>query len=126
MEEATKKLKILHVDDEEDTLSVVKTILEKEGYEVVSVNQGVTALKEIDVDGFGLLILDIMMPDMSGWDLFGRISQIKPDYKVIFLSVLELTPEKIKELKDSGVRDYIKKPFDRDDLVARVKNVINS
>ena len=86
-----KKRKILHVDDEQDTLDVVRVILEKEGYEVLSVNNGKKALKEIYIDGFDLLIFDIMMPDMSGWKLFGKISKIKPKYKVVFLSILDLS-----------------------------------
>ncbi|MCJ7816726.1 MAG: response regulator [Candidatus Aenigmarchaeota archaeon] len=126
MANKTEKMKILHVDDEEDSLKVVKTILEKEGLEVTSVNTGLRALKEINLDGFKLLIFDIMMPDMSGWDLFSRIAKIKPDYKVVFLSVLEISKERIKELKDAGVKDYIRKPFDRNDFVARVKKAINS
>lgn len=120
----SKKLRILHVDDEPDTLSVVKTILEKEGYEVTSVGNGKEALSEVDLNGYSLILLDIMMPDMSGWDLFSRISVVKPGYNVIFLSVLEPTKERLKELKDGGIKDYITKPFDRDDLVARVKKVI--
>lgn len=120
------KKRILHVDDETDTLSVVKTILEKEGYEVVSASNGKEALKEVDLNGFSLLILDIMMPDMSGWDLFTRIAKVKPNYKIIFLSILEVSEEKLKELKDAGIKDYIRKPFDRDDFVTRVANAINS
>jgi two-component system OmpR family response regulator len=126
MEALTEKQKILHVDDEEDTLAVVKIILEKEGYAVESVNRGEEALKYINLDGYSLLILDIMMPDMSGWELFSRIGKIKPDHKVVFLSILDLSAEKIKELKDTGVKDYIKKPFDRNDLVAKVHAAINS
>ncbi|MEI7452277.1 MAG: response regulator transcription factor [Candidatus Falkowbacteria bacterium] len=126
MKNTTAKKRILHVDDELDTLIVVKTILEKEGFEVVSVDQGIKAIEEIKLDNFSLLLLDIMMPDISGWDLFGRISKIRKDYKVIFLSALDLSDKKIKEVIDAGVKDYIKKPFDRDDLVARVKKAINS
>lgn len=118
------KKRILHVDDEQDTLTVVKTILEKEGFEVVSVNSGGSALKEVELNGFSLLILDIMMPDMSGWDLFSRVGKIKPNYKIIFLSIMDITSEKLKELKDAGVKDYIKKPFDRNDFVARVKKAM--
>lgn len=124
MPEETKRKRILHVDDEPDTLKVVKTILEKEGYEVISATDGKQALEHVDADGFSLLLLDVMMPDMSGWDLFTRIVEIKPTYKVIFLSVLEIAPEKLKELKDAGVKDYITKPFERDDLVKRVKVAI--
>ena len=121
-----KQQRILHVDDEEDTLAVVSTILTKEGYDVVSVNRGSSAIEQITLDGFDLLIFDIMMPDMSGWELFSKIGKIKPDYKVIFLSILEIAPDKLKELMNAGVKDYIRKPFDRDDLVNRVKKAINS
>ncbi|MEI8232108.1 MAG: response regulator [bacterium] len=124
--EINKKIRILHVDDEQDTLVVVKTILEKEGYEVVSVTRGKKALEDVMLDGFGLIIIDVMMPDMSGWELFTRIAQVKPDYKIIFLSILELSPEKKKELFASGIKDYIGKPFDRADFVKRVKQVINN
>lgn len=120
----TKKKRILHVDDEQDTLCVVKTILEKEGYEVVSAPSGKDALKNVDLNGFSLIILDIMMPDMSGWDLFTRISEVKPNYKIIFLSVVDVSQEKQKVIREAGIKDYIKKPFDRDDFVARVKRVM--
>ena len=120
------KIRILHVDDESDILTVVKTILEKEGYEVVSVPSGKDALKSIELDGFSLIILDIMMPDMSGWDLFTRIAEVKPNYKIIFLSIVDVSEERQKVLKEAGIKDYIKKPFDRDDFVARVKKVLES
>ncbi len=121
---ADNKKKILHVDDEPDTLKVVKTILEAAGYEVVSVESGNGALKQVDLNGFDLIILDIMMPDMSGWDLFSRIAKILPTHKVIFLTVLEVSEERLKQLKEHGIKDYITKPFDRDDLVTRVKKAI--
>ncbi len=126
MENEIKKKRILHVDDEHDILEVVKTILESEGYDVVSEMRGEYALTQIEKDGFDLLILDIMMPDMSGWELFNRIGTIKPDYKVIFLTILDLPENKIKELLDAGIKDYIKKPFDREDFIARVKKAMEN
>ena len=120
------KIRILHVDDEPDSLSVVKTILEKEGYEVVSVLSGKEALKDVEVDGFSLIILDIMMPDMSGWDLFTRIAEVKPNYKIIFLSVVDVSEDRQKVLKEAGIKDYIKKPFDRDEFVVRIKHALES
>jgi len=114
------------VDDEPDTLKVVKTILEKEGFEVVSVESGKAALSQINLNNFELILLDIMMPDMSGWELFTRIAKIQPEYKIIFLTVLEASKEKIKELKDHGIKDYVTKPFDRNDLVVRVKKAMAS
>ena len=119
-----KKKRILHVDDESDVLGVVKVILEKEGYEVVSVKSGGEAIKQVKDDGFDLLLLDIMMPAMSGWELFTRISNIAPDYKVVFLSVLSISESRLKELRSSGVKDYITKPFDKNDFVKRVKKAL--
>ena len=121
-----KKQRILHVDDEHDTLEVVKTILEKEGYEVISVDSGKAALEEIDRNNFDLLLLDIMMKDMSGWDLFSRISKIKPEYKVVFLTVLEISDERMKILKEHGILGYIQKPFDREELVRKVKTFLKN
>ena len=120
------KKRILHVDDDEDTLTVVKTILEKEGYDVVSVNRGHNALKEAKMNGFDLLIFDIMMPDMSGWELFSLVGKIKPNYKIIFLSILSINEDKLKQLKEAGIKDFIQKPFDRDDLVKRIKKVLDT
>jgi len=116
-----EKIKILHMDNEEDVLSSVKTILEKEGFEVESVTRGQTAIDKIIANGFKLVLLDIMMPDLSGWDVFTRLMKTSPHVKVIFLSVLEISPERKKQLIEHGVSDYILKPFDRADLVKRVK-----
>lgn len=124
MTDEIKKKKILHVDDEEDTLIVVKAMLERESYDVTSVLSGSEALKKINLNGFSLIILDIMMPDMSGWELFTRISQVKPNYKVVFLSILDVSEEKMRELKGAGIKDYIKKPFDRKDFITRIKKVL--
>ena len=124
MNKQKTKKRILHVDDQIDTLKVVKIILEKEGYEVVSVRNGMKALHEVDLDGFDLILLDIMMSDMSGWELFTRIGKVNPKYKIIFLSILDISSTKLKQLLKAGVKDYIKKPFDIDDFVARIKKII--
>ena len=118
------KKRILHVDDEPDILETVKTILENEGFEVVSVDSGKEALKQIKSNNFDLFILDVMMPDMSGWDLFTRIKKLKSDYKVIILSIIEVSQSRLKELQAHGISDYITKPFHRDDFVKRIKKII--
>jgi len=125
MVDKKKKILFLHVDDEPDTLSVVKTILEIKGYEVSSVESGKAALEQIEHRKFDLILLDIMMPDMSGWELFTRISKIDPKYKVIFLTVLEISEERLKQLKERGIKDYITKPFDRDELVEKVEHALS-
>jgi two-component system, OmpR family, response regulator VicR len=65
-----------------------------------------------------------MLPDMSGWDIFKTLSKQKNGSKYIFLSVIPVSTERMKELKKSGISDYITKPFSRKDLVDRVRKVI--
>jgi len=62
---------------------------------------------------------------LSGWDVFTRLMKVDPRVKVIFLSVLEVSPERKKQLVKNGVEDYILKPFDRADLVTRVKAALS-
>ncbi len=121
-----KKEKILHADDEVDTLDVVKTILGIEGYKVISVEDGRRALEELDLHDFDLMLLDFMMPDMSGLELYTQISTREEKHKVIFLTVLEATEERLEQLKGLGINDYITKPFDRDHLVERVNSALAS
>lgn len=119
-----KKETILHADDEPDTLDVVQTILGIEGFEVVSVEDGEQVLEQLELREFDLILLDIMMPDMSGLELFTRISEMKDKYRVIFLTVLEPSEGQLKQLKELGIKDYITKPFDRDHLVERIKSAL--
>ena len=121
-----KKETILHADDEPDTLDVVQTILGIEGFDVVSVGDGNQALEQIKLNDFDLMLLDIMMPDMSGLELLSRILEMKEKPRVIFLTVLEVSQEQLKQLKESGIIDYITKPFDRDYLVKRIKIALAS
>lgn len=118
--------KVLHMDNEPDTLASVKTILEKEGYQVTSVLTGKEAIQKATEGPFDLLLLDIMMPDLSGWDVFTRAMRINSKYKVIFLTVLEISPERKNQLKQHGISDYILKPFDKDDLVKRIRAAIGN
>ena len=115
--------KILYVEDNADTASAVKALLSREGFHVdlaADGNEGIRmARKEYDV-----ILLDIMLPDMSGWDIFERVRQTT-HAKIAFLSALPVSPERFAELKKSGVSDYITKPFDSGDLIARVKKMIS-
>jgi len=120
-------VKILVVDDEEDTLSSIKEILEKENYKVTGVNTGLGAIKEVKNEKFDLVILDIMMPHLSGWDTFSKIREINSIQKVMFLSVIEsseLYRERKMNLEKSSNVEYLSKPFDRSVLVERVKSMI--
>ena len=124
MNKMTKK--ILVVDDEPDIRTSIKTILEKEGYTVFEAANGRITLNLLKKEKFDLIILDVMMPEMSGWDVFKEILKTKKEYKgkIMFLTVVKISEERKKELIKEGAVDYITKPFDIDVLVKKVKNAL--
>jgi DNA-binding response OmpR family regulator len=113
------------MDDEYYMLSSTKELLEKAGYRVSCFDTSQKALDALKHKKFDLLILDIMMPDISGWEVFSRVKLANSKQKIIFVSVLDLTPERKKELDDYGLAEYITKPFDRAVLIDRVKTMLN-
>ena len=114
--------KILYVEDDEDTRFLVKGLLESKGYEVNTAPNGAKGLQKLGDNKFDLVLLDIMLPDTSGWDIFQKIrgNPDNKDVKVIFLSVIPVSDERLETLKKSGVSDYIMKPFDNRDLIERI------
>ena len=116
--------KILHVDNEPDTVEMVKAFLEGKGYEVVSAANGTEALEKVESETPDLVLLDIMMPDISGWDVYQQIRKSHPKLKVAFLSVIEVSQERKTKLMLSGLADYILKPFTSDELFERVENIL--
>ena len=115
--------KILYVEDNKDTAEAVQVILESSGFKVELAYNGKEGIKKIEKMKFDLILLDIMLPDMSGWDIFEKIHK-KIRTKYAFLSALPVSKERIAELQKAGVSDYIMKPFTKADLVSRVKNML--
>ena len=113
-------MKILIADDEESIIEVVKIYLEKEGYNVLTALDGDTALKLEIAEKPDLLILDIMLPKMSGLELCRAIEREVP---VIFLTAKTSEEDKIAGFA-LGADDYITKPFSPRELIARVKAVM--
>jgi len=70
------------------------------------------------------VLLDIMMPGMSGWDVFNRINKKSSGVKVAFMSVLEISDKRKQVLLDEGLADYIMKPFDKETLLNRVDRIL--
>jgi len=115
---------ILVVDDEPDTLRLVKSILENSGFEVMTACNGRECLEKLRDGDIGLVLLDIMMPDMSGWEAFRTIKRTYRKLKVAFLSVVEVSAERKAALIKDGLCDYIMKPFTREELLERVHAII--
>ncbi|MCR4327102.1 MAG: response regulator [Nanoarchaeota archaeon] len=116
--------KILYVEDHIDTAEAVKQMLEDEGYYVEISSRGGDGLKKAHENKFDIILLDVMLPDMSGWDIFKTLNTEKYNAKYVFLSVIPVSTERMKEFRKAGVSDYITKPFSKADLVERIKKVL--
>ncbi len=114
--------KILVVDDETNICELLKLYLEKEGYEVYTANNGadaVTLFKEIDPD---LMLLDIMLPVLDGWQVCREIRKFS-EKPIIMLTAKAETFDKVLGF-ELGADDYVVKPFDAKEVMARVKAVL--
>ena len=113
---------VMVVDDDLNIAQLVRLYLEKEGYEVMTLQRGDTALAAFKANPPALLLLDIMLPGMDGWQVCRAVRQIST-IPVIMISAKDETFDKVLGL-ELGADDYITKPFDPKELVARVKAVL--
>ncbi len=116
---------ILAVDDTPHALKLLTDLLRSEGYEVRSAINGELALRAAEMNPPDLVLLDIRMPEMDGFEVCRRLKAIPAtkDVPVIFVSAASESEEKLKGFSVGGV-DYVTKPYQRDELLARVKTHI--
>lgn len=119
----SKPKKILIVDDEPSLAKTVKIILDAEGFETSTVFSGEDCLKKIEEETFDLILLDIMMPRINGWQVFEEIRKKHPELKVAFLTVIKYSNAVKEKLEKEGLAGHITKPFENEELVARVKAI---
>ncbi len=115
-------MRILVVDDDVPSVKMISFLLREEGYEVTSTDSGLTALELIERQTPDLVILDVMMPHLDGFEVCRRIRQ-KMDVPIIFLSAKGETVDRVAGLQ-LGADDYLAKPFEPAELLARVKAVM--
>ena len=113
---------ILVVDDEPDVRSLVRLLLERAGYDVLEAVDGRAALRHIFGEVPDLVLLDVTMPDIDGWQTLQRIRDVT-DVPVIMLTAASTELEKVRGLK-SGADDYVTKPFGRQELLARIDAIL--
>lgn len=126
MDHQTKK--IVYVEDELEMIDLVKLILSRKGYEVIGAaggREGLDIIREVVPD---LVLLDLMMPDIEGWDVY---QQIRADDNTKHIPVIVVTAkaqniDKVLGLHIAKVNDYISKPFSPQDLVTSVEKVLES
>jgi signal transduction histidine kinase len=116
--------RILAVDDIPDNLFLVQALLESEGYEVKLVTDGESALKEVEELPPSLILLDVMMPEIDGYEVTRRIRNIADDNYIPILLVTAFDDASVVEGLDAGADDFIRKPFDTDELLARVRSLL--
>jgi len=117
--------KILIVDDDIDTLLLIKMSLEVEDYLVLGASNGFEALELAKTNIPDVILLDIMMPGMDGYEVCVQLKKdpVKRNITVIMLTAKEDVREKVKGL-DIGADDYVTKPFSLNELKARIKSVL--
>lgn len=116
------KLKILIVDDDTNICELLRLYLEKEGYDTLICNDGEAAVKMAKDDQPDLVLLDIMLPKLDGWQVCREIRKTS-DVPIIMITAKSETFDKILGL-ELGADDYVSKPFDAKEVVARVRAVL--
>ena len=113
--------KILAVDDEPDVLKLVEMALKVEGYKVIKATNGKEALELANKEKPDAILLDIMMPEMDGMEVFKRLKEKDETSQIPIIMVTGVSDRKsIKKLLDKGVNYYIIQPFDFTDLASKI------
>jgi two-component system alkaline phosphatase synthesis response regulator PhoP len=115
--------RILLVEDEEHLRKTIGLNLELEGYAVMAAADGIEALREFRRNNFQLIILDVMLPEMNGFDVCEQIRKEDPAVPVLFLTAKGSGEDKVQGLK-LGADDYMTKPFNLEELLLRVQILI--
>jgi len=116
------QMKILVVDDDKNLCRLMEIYLKKEDYKVILANDGQEAIDKFYEENPQLIILDIMLPKMSGWEVCNEIRK-ESNIPILMLTAKGEKDDKLKGL-EIGADDYVTKPFDPDELVARVKAIL--
>lgn len=115
--------RILLVEDEASIREAVKLNLELEDYEIITADNGRTAMKIFKEQHFDLLILDVMLPEVDGFQLCEQIRLENLEVPIMFLTAKDASLDRVHGLK-KGADDYLTKPFNLEELLLRVKNLI--
>jgi len=122
-----KKKRILCIEDEAEMIDLTRIVLERGGYEVLAAVGGTRGLEMIKEEKPDLVLLDLMMPDIGGWEVY---RQIKADPELVHIPIIVVTAkaqsiDKVLGLQVAKVDDYITKPFGPKELLASIERVFN-
>ena len=115
--------RVLVVDDEPNIVDVIAMALRYEGFEVASAGSGAEALAQVRDTRPHVMLLDVMLPDMEGFDVAKRLGAERARVPIIFLTARDATEDRVRGLTVGG-DDYVTKPFSLEELVARVRALL--
>lgn len=120
------KRRVVYIEDEPEMIDLVRLILNRRGYEIIGANGGREGLDMVRQQSPDLVLLDLMMPDMDGWDVY---QQMKADERTQNIPVIVVTAkaqsiDKVLGLHIAKVDDYISKPFSPQELVDSIEKVM--
>jgi len=120
------KKRILCIEDEPDMIDLLRLVLSRAGYEVIGAQGGEEGLTLAEQEDFDLVLLDLMMPKMDGWEVYQRLraNEKTREIPVIIVTAKAQQIDRVLGLYIVGVDDYIVKPFSPKDLLARVEKVL--
>ena len=123
----SKTKKVMLVDDETDIISVLGIVLEENGFEVDTFEDPIVALKSYRAGVYDLLILDIKMPKMDGFELYDQIKKIDDNAKVCFLTASEMYYKNSRKEKYCSLDKnlFIQKPIANEDLVEEINKILS-
>lgn len=124
MAESNKK--IVYIEDEQEMIDLVRLILNRKGFEVKGAIGGQSGLELIRAEAPDLVLLDLMMPDMDGWEVYQQMkaSQETRDIPVIVITAKAQNIDKVLGIHIAKVDDYISKPFSPQQLIDSVEKVL--
>jgi two-component system OmpR family response regulator len=123
MNSVDESFRILVVDDEPNIVDVVAMALRYQGFDVATAANGSGALNQVKAYRPHLMVLDVMLPDMDGFEVAERLGAQRAGVPIIFLTARDSTDDKIRGLTTGG-DDYVTKPFSLEELVARIRTVL--
>ncbi|MGH2851152.1 MAG: response regulator transcription factor, partial [Solirubrobacteraceae bacterium] len=118
-----EKVRVLVVDDEPNIVDVISMALRFEGFEVLAAGTGADAIAAVAAERPQLLVLDVMLPDIDGFEVARRLANAGTDVPIVFLTARDSTEDIVHGLTIGG-DDYVTKPFSREELVARIRPIL--
>lgn len=115
--------RILVVDDEPNIVDVITMALRYQGFEVASAATGAAALAQVRAFNPHLMVLDVMLPDMEGFEVARRLGAERARVPIVFLTARDATDDRVRGLTVGG-DDYVTKPFSLEELVARIRTIL--